>query len=389
MENVFLYLPHWSIQTLIFYLLLGFFPMLSVRYNHGTVTKFGLFDGLWLFVWTIASAFRVIQKGIGGTDAYGYIKYFEHCNDEHLSALYSHIADDWGFEIINQVLNGICGDYHFFLLVVYGFQTYSFILFYKVFCTRSTNILPYFLTSYLLIRSLNTIRSNLAIAFFLFAMVLLAKRKNIWAIVIAVFSIFIHKMMVLYLPFLFLSLRFERIRLSRKTILLFFGISASLIIVLKQVILRYVRSLNIEGAYVSYIGKSSSFLQTWGIAFEQLVLGAAMVWLLGKLYDYCNNGVEEENHINRLLLLGCIYDILLVPICGAMGVWRGYEIMYLPRIVMWSIIISIYQQYLSEGTKNIVNVLVFIVLLAWLIFRYSATWKASGLMPFIFEFFQF
>lgn len=390
MENVIIYLPHWSNQTLVFYLLLGIFPILSIRYNHGTITKFGLFDGLWFLVWTIAPTFRIIQHtGIGGSDAYGYIKYFEICNNEHLNSAYSHTADDWGFKIINQLLNGICGDYHFFLFAVYAFEVYSFICFCKVFCTRETNVLPFFLTPYLFIRSFVTIRSNLAIAFFLLAMVLLAKRKNIMTIVVAVFSVLVHKMLIVYLPFLFLFLKFEKIRLSRKVILISFGISAGLIVVLKQVILRYVHTLNMDGAYASYIRDSSSFLQTWGIAFEQLMLGVAMVCMLGKLYSYCNNGVEEENHINRLLLMGCIYDVLLVPICGAMGIWRGYEIMYLPRIVMWSIMISVCQQYMSEGTKNLVNALVFMVLLAWLIFRYYATWQSSSLMPFIFEFFQF
>lgn len=384
------YLPHWSFQTLVFYLLLGIFPLLSIRYNHGTLTKFGLFDSLWLVIWTIAPTFRVIQRtGVGGRDAYGYIKYFEVCNNEYVNSAYSHTADDWGFKLINQLLNGICGDYHFFLLVVYAFEVFCFIRFFKVFCTREANVLPFFLTPFLFVRSFSTIRSNLAIAFFLMAMVLLAKRKNIWAIGVAVFSVLIHKMLIVYVPFIFLFFWFKNIRLSRKVIFASFGVSAGLVVVLKQVILRYVHSLNFDGAYASYIGKSVSFLQTWGIAFEQLVLGAAVVAVLGKLYDYCNDDEEEDNHINKLLLLGCIYDVLLVPICGAMGIWRGYEVMYLPRIVMWSIIISICQQYMSEGIKSITNVFLFVVLAVWLIFRYYATWKSSGLMPFIFEFFQF
>lgn len=385
-----LYLPHWSVQTLLFYLVLGVFPILCVRYNHGSTTRFGLYDFLWLVVWTIAPTFRVIQHtGVGGSDAYGYIRYFEICNNEHLNSEFSHTADDLGFQFINRLLNCICGDYHFFLFAVYAFEVFCFIRFCKVFCTRETNVLPFFLTPFLFVRSFSTLRSNLAIAFFLLAMILLAKRKNIWGVLVAVFSVLVHKMLVVYVPFILLFLKLEKIRLSRKALFTLFGISAVSIVVIKQVILRYVRAFDFEGAYTSYIGNSSSFLQTWGIAFEQLVLGVAMIAVLGSLYVYCNEGEEDENHINRLLLLGCIYDILLVPICGALGIWRGYEVMYLPRIVMWSIIISIWQQFLSEGTKNISNVLILIVLVVWLIFRYYSTWKSSGLMPFIFEFFQF
>lgn len=385
-----LYLPHWSVQTLLFYLVLGVFPILCVRYNHGSTTRFGLYDFLWLVVWTIAPTFRVIQHtGVGGSDAYGYIRYFEICNNEHLNSEFSHTADDLGFQFINRLLNYICGDYHFFLFAVYAFEVFCFIRFCKVFCTRETNVLPFLLTPFLFVRSFSTLRSNLAITFFLLAMILLAKRKNIWGVLVAVFSVLVHKMLVVYVPFIFLFLKLEKIRLSRKALFTLFGISAGSILVIKQVILHYVRAFDFEGAYTSYIGNSSSFLQTWGIAFEQLVLGGAMVAGLGSLYVYCSEGEEDENHINRLLLLGCIYDILLVPICGGLGIWRGYEVMYLPRIVMWSIIISIWQQFLSEGTKNISNVLILIVLVAWLIFRYYSTWKSSGLMPFIFEFFQF
>ena len=150
MYHQIIYTPHWSVATLLFYLFLGVFPMLSARNNIRGTKEYSLYDWLWLLVWSVAGTFRVIQRtGVGGSDTYGYVRYFENCNNEHLNSIYVHIADDWLYKVINQALNAVCADYHFFLFAVYAFETWCFILFYKKFCSQGNNVLPYLLTPFL------------------------------------------------------------------------------------------------------------------------------------------------------------------------------------------------------------------------------------------------
>lgn len=376
--------------TLLFYLFLGVFPMLSARNNIRGTKEYSLYDWLWLLVWSVAGTFRVIQRtGVGGSDTYGYVRYFENCNNEHLNSIYVHIADDWLYKVINQALNAVCADYHFFLFAVYAFETWCFILFYKKFCSQGNNVLPYLLTPFLYVRSLTTIRSNLAICFVLLAMVLQVRRKNVWAIVVASMSVLVHKFTIVYVPFFILFPVLGHINFSRKSIILFFGISSGVILLLKQLLLAYVKMFSFEGAYLSYISNSSSFLETWGIAFEQLALGVFLLCMYNTVQWYLHSGEEEENRMSRILYYGCVYDVLLVPICGALGIWRGYEVMYLPRIVMWGILLYLCQMKMLQGARNLFNVAVLTVLGAWLVYRYVRTWKSSNLMPYIFEFFQF
>ena len=82
----------------------------------------------------------------------------------------------------------------------------------------------------------------------------------------------------------------------------------------------------------------------------------------------------------------CIYDFLLIPFCYALNIWRGYEVCYIPRLIMWAIIVYIGATKLSKNFKWIYLMVVSLMFLGWFIQRTYAEsfWLETGLMPYAF-----
>ena len=89
----------------------------------------------------------------------------------------------------------------------------------------------------------------------------------------------------------------------------------------------------------------------------------------------------------NVLLYICYFDMMLIPVNAALGIWRGYEFLYIPRLCMWGFVIYVYTRNLRASTKVIINTLTFIYFVTWFTFRLSRTYEASALMPYIFDMF--
>jgi hypothetical protein len=93
---------------------------------------------------------------------------------------------------------------------------------------------------------------------------------------------------------------------------------------------------------------------------------------------------DEQRKLNLLLLI-CYFDFLTIPINFVLGVWRGYEVFYVPRLVMWGELIGIVRGKFARGSRWMVTVVFAILFVGWMVFRFYSIWEDSGLMPYIFE----
>ena len=190
---------------------------------------------------------------------------------------------------------------------------------------------------------------------------------------------------MLFFPF---YLIFTRIKLTRWRFIL---LTTAVILVSGSVQLLFVgltENLDLGGSYHSYtanqIGKSF-WDNYWKITFEQMVLGI-MMWIYYKKvkrYQLILRG-KECNKLRFIWVL-CLFDMMCIPVNFVLGVWRGYEFLYLARIVLWCTIFYLFERSQPERFRIYINQGFMILLVAWIVFRFWNMWESAGLMPYIFE----
>ena len=87
----------------------------------------------------IIAAFRLVALGVGGTDAIGYKNFFEQCNNPLYASDEWFLHQDIFFRYITKFLRLFTGDYHFYFIVLYGFNVIAYILFLLEFCQKKSN----------------------------------------------------------------------------------------------------------------------------------------------------------------------------------------------------------------------------------------------------------
>lgn len=383
---------HWSNISAAFYVALGLCCLWCIclaKRSEASTGKLPIYKNRFLFVlwatWTFFAVFRLVDWHVGGADAPTYVYYFENCNSVIRTSWFEHAEGDLGFKWINKTLRFIFSDYHFYFLAVYGFMSYAYVAFLNRFSSAYTNFVPYVLGFFLLLRSFNTIRSNLAIAFIVLGCTFILQKKWKWAYIIGFVSIFIHKSSLIYV----MCIPFCHVFFNRKMTVkmaIFFILSSCLVgRSLQSVFLHYAATSEMNGAYAAYASHSiggSFFANAWKIAFEQIALGVAMLVMRNKIG--CGHS-EFDKHRLKIIWMLCIYDLMTIPINYIIGSWRGYEFFYLARIVMWGEIIYQFVKPLNKKSRWLISSFALILFVAWMVFRISATWSDSRLMPYIFE----
>ena len=390
MSNIY---RHWDLKTLMLYILMGLIGAVCLYFvkkkekKTGKKQKITSFPYLfWFFTWVIFAAYRYIDYNIGGTDAIVYVKYFSICLDSYIPSYYQHY--DVLYRVLNILIRFISNDVHVYLIAFYSILVFSYILFLNDFSDKNVNIAPYILTFYLYLRGFNTFRSNLAISLILIGIVLLGRNKKKLSLVVMLSTFFIQKAAILYsLGVYIFVLLFKKgkIKIKHCIVLAFVGFfigkyAQSFLINLDKSIL--------NGAYSAYARKSliSSFFDNfWKICFEQLILLVFVVLYNTKIRENNDLCDEPAKSIKQLIYIICLFDFVTIPITYILSIWRGYEFLYLPRLVMWNEIINIIGCRFDKFSRKIVAMIFTVVFVAWMSFRIYNTWEASSLMPYIFE----
>lgn len=388
--------PHWSNVSMIFYIILAlytYWTFYQVKIlGNGDCKRVPVFNRYYVVLWlilTVVAVFRYIDFfGMGGTDAHNYIYLFWHCNDPSWQDWSWLNHTDIGFRYIAKFIRYFVSDYHIYFFFIYGFMVFAMILFLHDYMPKKSILIPCVLIIFLYWRSFNTIRSGFAISVILLALVLLRRKHYYWCLVVALLSLTIHKMAFVY----FLFFPFYWFFKDRKIKIWHIALLLVIIIFFSRVFQSYFilefAYEDLGGAYVSYARKSIgvSFLENfWKIAFEQLLL-CFFLLKFNFLAKYKEGLNEEERQDIQLLWLMVVFDMLMIPVCFILNVWRGYEVFYLPRIVMWCIFL--YSLKIQPKYKMIPTLLILFIFLSWLVFRFYNMWEGSNLMPYVFEPFQ-
>ena len=334
-----------------------------------------------IIVFTFLAVFRKVGPGLGGSDALGYVQWFERSlkdtAEEHTHGLFAEPL----FHYICQACRTITGNYHFFFFVTYSFIIYSYYLFIKRYAPTNFSCIPLLLMIYPFLKSFCTLRSSLAIAFIIVGLVIY-KRKRIWGFVFIVASVFIHRMC---LPYLFVIPYLELIgkrkwEMSRRAFLIW-GI---VIIIISIFSLSFLQnnylSIIIGGVDSSYtdMGLDLDPLQSWPrfIPYIFLFLGYYLMF----------NKIKWDGQ-SRMLLNLFLFDLFLMPPAITLGIWRFNEVFYLVRMLSWGVVIYAFNKSFFRGGNAFVNLMIAMVFLAWLYIRIGHEWEELKIMPYILEIF--
>ncbi len=383
--------PYWDNLSMFLYVVMGIVSMLSLKYalayREKNRAKARQCLGLGIFIWTIFASFRLVAHGIGGSDAITYVGYFDMCLSGAKVFPYSDHMD-WLMGMVIKSIRFFTSSQYVFFMIVYGFMSWAYYYFCYSYAPKKSSSIAYFLLFFLYLRSFSSLRSNFCIAVILLGIVALRHIKEYKVYLLTFSSVLIHKVAVVYamvLPFIKV---FNKRNLSVPVVVGLITVSSVLATVLQTIFLTNFEDVDLGGAYQSYASHSLEsggfFENAWKIAFEQLALGFFMLINIKSLKKRWRGFDAEDQKRIQILYLICIFDFMLIPVNYIMGIWRGYEMLYAARLVMWGEVIAV-----SFKTRQYLRIIYLLVLIYWMVFRVERTYEDSCLMPYIFEPFMY
>lgn len=338
---------------------------------------------LWIFSWSIMASMRLINAyGVGGTDAYMYISFFQNCNSFQKMLSAEHF--DIGFKLFTYIVRLFINNYHVYTFVCAFIIVLSYAVVIKELCPFSIETIPLVLIFYIFLRGFTTFRTNLSVAFLLLGIVYLYKKNYLKSFVLLITSILFHKASIIYVmifPFIIIYNK-RKLKVKESFALICLGIIFGKCI---QTLMLGDFGQSLGGAYSSYASRSigtSFFDGFWKIALEQMLLALCMLGFKRQCNKYYLNVTTTESEKFKFIWNVCIFDFIMIPITYIISMWRGYEYLYIIRLIMWGALLDILLKYFDNYSKRIVQTLSLIVFITWLMWRVYETYESSGLLPY-------
>lgn len=388
--------PYWDLTTTILYIIMGLIPVWAIYESDKSTIVYkrwwkNPYFMVWIIIWTIFGGGRLVTFGVGGYDAPAYMEYFEYCMTPGYlkTGVMAQYNSNIGYRWLNRFLRMFTSNGYFFIVTESFFLALIPVLFISKFRQKKESSIPYFLMAFWYIRGFSSIRSHLAIAVFLIAIYLLYINKKKTGLLVSIYAILLHPMLAIYFPFALLYLLKRNFKLNIKLVTVLFFLLFIIVIPIKQFFLQNISVFgDFSEHYEGYVNTddSSFFDNFWKIAFEQLLLLLFMFISKRGLKKYSHSLDHKSLNAYNLIYKLCMYDFLLVPICYALSIWRGYEVCYIPRLIMWGIIVSIGAKKFPYTFRWSYNLIISAAFLAWFIQRTGAEsfWKDTNLMPYVF-----
>lgn len=392
----------WSYSSLFLYMTMAFIGYVCIknakkqeRINGNTKLLNKYYVVLWAS-WVFIAIFREVGLWngilIGGTDARGYVHYFQYSLNngigEGVTNIYATRAEVL-YRLINQFIRRFTADYRIFFLIIYSFIIWAYIAFIKEFGKLEINYLPVYMLFFVFLKSFSVIRTHIAIAMILFAIIALKRKKNVLAILFFVASCFVQRASLAYAIFPIFYWIYQKKKITPLQGIVYSILCAGAGLVAQQMVVRGMIPFMSGLVYKSYASQSMTvgyFLNYIKMIFEQLVVVLMVVFFNKTINGKMSMGEQNEAEKMRWLQIMCYFDMMMIPLCYVMNIWRGADYFFLPRLLVLGEIIMILRNRLSESSRKLFYMIVILGIAGWFIFRLSTTYGISGLMPYRFDF---
>lgn len=348
--------------------------------------------GSLILIFAFFAAFRLTGERLGGADAQSYkIIFLEGWNEA--SEYYNWIAEPL-FRGYYKGIRLLTDEPKVYFAISYGLIVISYCLFIGKFLPENTSAIPFLLLIFPYLKSFCTLRTSIAVAVFLIALVVSEKKKWL-GILLMISTVFIHRMSIAFAVFFIYDLLFDRLinKLSGiKLGALIFVIAYAGVWAARWIQDILVWNLVLDYEDTMYLMKSlgTSLFTRFPMFFANMLLFIALVCFGGK--------VEDSKQWRRIKTI-CCYDLMILPATIVLGFWRANEYLYVARLTMWAMLIPVGEQFFRDIVRRIfkdrisdkVIGIIFragmiCAFLLWLAFRIYSEWDDLKIMPYLFDF---
>lgn len=143
------------------------------------------------------------------------------------------------------------------------------------------------------------------------------------------------------------------------------------------------------GVYANYASASSSagyLFDYIKLIVEQVIIDGYMILSYKKVNGQLQEMEELEKEKLRMLQMMCYFDLMLIPICYILGIWRGASYFFLPRLLILGYIITDFSRKISKNSRKAYYMIVKVAMPIWLVLRLFTVYDVSGLMPYYLDF---
>lgn len=227
------------------------------------------------------------------------------------------------------------------------------------------------------------------IALILLAIVALKNRRNIlmWGLLIA--SVFIQRASLIYAIFPIFYFYYKKNKMTMKKATAFIIIGCAVGYIGKKVIIGGSIGYLTGGVYANYASASSSagyLFDYIKLIVEQVIIDGYMILSYKKVNGQLQEMEELEKEKLRMLQMMCYFDLMLIPICYILGIWRGASYFFLPRLLILGYIITDFSRKISKNSRKAYYMIVKVAMPIWLVLRLFTVYDVSGLMPYYLDF---
>lgn len=374
---------YFDVWTCVLYVTWG---MLCVLFINGfmnptiKVQRSKVYTFLFFITLLFLAVFRKVTYNIGGSDTINYIDNFLTIFKGGIDRGDNNTDLEWGFQTVTRLIRSFTDNYRVYFVFIYGIIVYGYIKFIKNSCPKGLVYIPFILLMYPFVRSFNTMRTSVAIAFILMGISCMDKSK--WkSLLLILSSVLFHRISLMFVfvwPFYMIINKTipniskgQFVKLSLAGILVIFLISLQ---VQQYAILFQV----VEGNDASYIQANlgQNYLTRYPLFFGQLMLFVLLI-----IY-YNSIKWDKKNVLLRILF---IYDLWMVPAGLVLGMWRSVEYLYFVRLSLWSVLLYAMTKNKPRDYGTIIKSTFFIVFIAWLVFRIYKEYEDLKISPYIFD----
>lgn len=381
----------WDNGTLLLYLSMGIIPTLVINYKFKNKGKKVLVLSfvIWWLVWTFVASFREVSYKIGGIDALDYLNYFDVCLEENLSFRYTTHFDVL-FRLFTKGIRLITSNRYVYFWILYGFVHLTYILFLNKFSTKKSLNQSYLLSFIPIMLGFCSIRTCLAIGVLLLAIILMYEKKYILTFILLIATVLIQKGMITVVPMPLFYLFTRNKKISWKYVMgLMSGVTLLSLFMREFFISNYTGM--IEVSYINYARRAVNdgfFKDFWKLCFGQLVTAMIAFVFRKEIQDGEKTLNMEEFEKYSFIKSLLIYDFLLIPTSYLFHIYRGYQYLFLMRIIFLGYITPMIISKYNSRSKKAFNIFLFCVYVGFFILYFYRYYDVSYISPYRLVFFN-
>lgn len=375
--------PYFDINTVFIYIIIGLICILSIHIAKGgnySKSKSLLGFGLLFFTLVFFAVLRKVAYNLGGTDSLNY--------EEGFIRFYQSGAER--FNDTDVLFGKFTGSIRFFTdnPLIYRLFCYSIIVIGYIYCIskwspQRISPIPYITLLIPYMRSLNTMRNSMSISLFLIALVCWYERRTFFCILFLTMSLFTHRMTFFMLSIFPLYWIYKNFVFHKsdavKFLIVIIGIVASYIlgVMLQRFIILFAFLDNNGNADFYYLthNEGANILLNWPMYLPHILLFTAILIIHKHL---------PKNRITNFLITLFFIDIILFPATLILGMWRFFEYLFIPNLILWSIIIATFYNRFAYSSRCILQLIFLVGFSSLMIIRLCRDWEDASLMPYLF-----